>query len=265
MIQGWYPQAQRAERIALQQREEDVRKAIKQLQNFISTFQKLPPEPKLPIQQSISPDASVPSSPASSPPSSSPPHPSFPGGTAALQPSSPSQSSPPSLSPATTVSLPTRAAPHATSPSFSSSSASSSSSPSSSPLAQSVAVSQSSPPRQVATHGFVLGGVSQPPSPIQIPSPAHHHGVTILTSPSLSPKQSYYSFEKHHVESKSHIHSQHKRVRPPSHSRRDGELHTLLTPDVADASDEPTDLSFPRQNRLSGIQRGESKAMAASS
>lgn len=265
MIQGWCPQAQHAERVALQQREEDVRKAIKQLQNFISTFQKLPPEPQPPTQQDTPPDPPVPSSPASSPPSSSPPHSSFLGCATTSQPSSPSQSSLPSLSPVTTISLPTRAAPLATSPSLSSSSTSSSSSPSSSPLTPSVSLSQSSSPRQITPYSFVLGGASQPPSPSQTPSPAHQHGVSISASQSPSPKQSHYSFEKHTVEPKSYIPSHHKRVRPPSHPRRDGELHALLPPDEEDVCDEPTDLSFPRQNRLSGIQRGESKVMAASS
>lgn len=256
-------QAQRAERVALQQREEDVREAIKQLQSFISTFQKLPTEPELPTQQNTSPDLPVPSSPASSLPGSSPQHSSFPGGAATSQPSSPSQSSLPSLSPVTPISLPTRAAPHATSPSLSCSS--SSSSPSSSPLMPSVSLSQSSSPRQVTPYSFVLGGASQPSSPSPSPSPAHQHGVTISASQSPSPKPSHYSFDKHNVEPKSYIHSHHKRVRPPSHSRRDGELHALLPPDDEDVCDEPTDLSFPRQNRLSGIQRGESKVMAASS
>lgn len=247
----------------MQQREEDVREAIKRLQNFISTIQKLPPEPELLTQQDTSTDPPAPSSPASSPPGTSPLHSSFPDGVATSQPSSPSQSSLPSHSPVNPISVPTRAAPHATSPSLSCSS--SSSSPSSSPLMPSVSLSQSSSPRQVTPYNFVLCGASQPSSPSPTPSPAHQHGVTISVSQSSSPKPSHYSFDKHNVEPKSYIHGHHKRVRPPSHSRHDGELHALLPPDDEDACDEPTDLSFPRQNRLSGIQRGESKVMAASS
>lgn len=68
------------------------------------------------------------------------------------------------------------------------------------------------------------------------------------------------------MEAKAHVHNHLKRVRPPPiHPHRDGDLHALIPTDDVDGNSEPTDLSFPRQNRLSGIRRGESKAMAASS
>ncbi|KAK8389490.1 hypothetical protein O3P69_008885 [Scylla paramamosain] len=263
-------QAQRAERMSLQQKEADVRKAITQLQNFISTFQKPPPEPRSPTEQFTPPAHSVPSSPTSSPPSSSPPLPAC-SGVILSQPSSPSQSSHPSLSPAINSPLPTRIASCITSPSLTSPSMSSSLSPSSqsssSPMTSSIILSQSPSPRPVAPQSFVLGSASRPPSPTQRASHgAHLQGVTISASPLPSPKQSHYSLEKHQVEAKAHVHNHLKRVRPPPlHPHRDGDLHALIPADDVDGNSEPTDLSFPRQNRLSGIRRGESKAMAASS
>ncbi|MPC18465.1 hypothetical protein E2C01_011351 [Portunus trituberculatus] len=262
-------QAQRAERMSLQQKEADVRKAITQLQNFISTFQKPPPEPRSPTDQLTSPAHSVPFSPASSPPSSSPPLSC--SGVILSQPLSPGHSSHLPLSPAINSPLPTRIASCITSPSLTSPSMSSSLSPSSqsslSPMTSSIILSQSPSPRSMAPQSFVLGSASRPPSPTQRASHgAHLQGVTISASPLPSPKQSHYSLDKHQVEAKAHVHSHLKRVRPPPlHPHRDGDLHALIPADDVDGDSEPTDLSFPRQNRLSGIRRGESKPMAASS
>ncbi|KAG7170644.1 PHD finger protein 21A-like, partial [Homarus americanus] len=262
-------EAQCSERSKLQNKEDGVRSAIHQLQDFIFTFQKSgspqASSPNVPTHWNES--ASVTTSPAST--SSRP----FMPGLTISRSSSPSQTSQAS-SPgqaSTKIFMPNLTISCATSPSQASSprimpslTISRSSSPcqaSPRPLTLSQTISRSSSPSQISSHAS---------SPSQVFPQTFLPGLGI--SPSSSPNPSYYSRhkleKKHQVEAKGHCQNVQNILKLHSkNQKREAKLHTLTHQSESDLNSQPTDLStstHSRQNGIPGFRKGDGEAMAAS-
>ncbi|XP_069156488.1 uncharacterized protein [Procambarus clarkii] len=269
-------EAQCSERAKLQRKEDEVHKAISQLQNFIYTFQK-PESSRTSIASANSPinmiQWSESSSATTSPASYSSSRPFLPGLTISRSssPSQASQSSSPGQATSKTL-MPSLTITCVTSPSQAVSPC----------IIPSMTVSQSSSPSQMSPRTIIsTQTISRSSSPGQFscassPGPlspqSYLPGLSISPSPSPKPSYThsscYNSNKRHQIEAKVHCHSQRNMVKfhPKLHGREAKPL-ILTNQSEPNINSQPTDLStstHSRKNGISGMRKGESEAMAAS-